>query len=855
MTSAQEVTMKTLRIITLSLLILLSTFSIAEAQTTITANGQLCEDGGGCYPFTLTFNPKGGAVTGVFKAASGDHSVTANFSGTFAGGDGGAVNGKVTGQGTTAGKGTTSVNGTWNGVFRADGKGEGKWEWTADYTTNGTWSVTYSAAAFRSALGTGAPTPSPTPGLWDLSVQKIVALQAVEGAKFVTGKAAAVRVFVAWPDPTTTLNVNVELQMNGTSVGRKTQQVKNKYTAKEIADLKNSFNFFIPADAIRSGTNTFTARASLGPLRVGQEQIKDPNPANNEKSISATAYATRGISVLVVATHKNVGVKEMSNFLAEAYPYINSVYPMRVSIPPYFYRSEHLYFDTAMHNVIALEEARQLYASQSGKIASYAVGLYPPNYYGADTHGMSFWWNRRSVLVEVTSPESMPHEIGHGLGGADEYSSTEPGKFLPQVNIYRSNVGSLEDLSALAASRYINFMGNAGKSPPTWVDVDMWNLLVDAFKIGAGYRPANGLAMILPQDVEKKVDGFLIKGLIGKNDSIQVSPPMWLQNLSPSPNNRESDYVLSVADQKGIETTRVPVYIDLKESDPAPFIAVLPAPRDATTLFLRRGGKLLGKWTRSANPPQVKLNAPSRSGNSVTLAWQATDADKDALSYTVLFSNDGGASWLTAATELKEPRLTLDTTNMPGCDRCLARVLTSDGWNTTSADISAPFAVENKAPSISIVSPRDGATVSLDMPIVFSAAAFDMEDGLLDEANVIWRSDKDGELGKGNYVMTSALSAGAHTITVTTKDKAGAQAQKSVKIMVSASEVTAIPSLTATPDSKVAPTLAATPAQTPTPNDDLISAITYSLIAGGVVLLCGLGLFGVGAVFWMMRRS
>ena len=201
--------MKTLRIITLSLLILLSTFSIAEAQTTITANGQLCEDGGGCYPFTLTFNPKGGAVTGVFKAASGDHSVTANFSGTFAGGDGGAVNGKVTGQGTTAGKGTTSVNGTWNGVFRADGKGEGKWEWTADYTTHGTWSVTYSAAAFRSALGTGAPTPSPTPGLWDLSVQKIVALQAVEGAKFVTGKAEAVRVFVAWPDPTTTLNVNV----------------------------------------------------------------------------------------------------------------------------------------------------------------------------------------------------------------------------------------------------------------------------------------------------------------------------------------------------------------------------------------------------------------------------------------------------------------------------------------------------------------------------------------------------------------------------------------------------------------------------------------------------------------------
>lgn len=839
----------------LAVLFLLSLpLSIVEAQTQITANGQLCESGGGCYPFTLTFDPKGGPVTGVFKAASGEYSVLANFSGTFAGGDGGAVSGKITGQGTTAGKGTTSMSGTWNGVLRADGKGDGKWEWTADYTTNGTWSVTYSAAAFRAALGTGVPTPSPTPGSWDLSVQKIVALQAIEGAKFVTGKAAAVRVFLSWPDPTTTMDATVELQMNGASIGRITQKVKNKYSAKEIADLKNSFNFFVPAGNIQAGNNTFTARASLGPLRVGQEQIKDPNPANNEKSTSVTAYSTRGISVLIVSTNKNVGVKETSSFLAEAYPYINSVYPSHVSILPTFYRSEHLYFDTAMHNVIALEDARQMYNSQaqSGSRARFAVGLYPQNYYGADVHGMSFWWNRQAVLVEATSPESMPHEIGHGLGGADEYSSTEPGKFLPQVNIYRSNVGSLEDLSALGASRYINFMGNAGKSPPTWVSVEMWNLLVDALKVGAGNRPSSGLAMIAAQGGDTTVDGFLIKGTISRNDSIQVTPPMWLQNLSLYPAVGESEYVLSLADQKGVETSGVPVYVDLKESDPAPFIAVLPAPRDAGTIFLKRGNKVLGKWTRSANAPQVKLDAPTRSGNSVTLSWQANDADKDALSHTVLFSYDGGASWLTAATDLKEPRLTLDATNMPGCDRCLVRVLTTDGWNTTSADLSSPFAVENKSPSISIASPKDGATVSFDMPLVFSAAAVDMEDGLLDEASVMWRSDKDGELGQGSLLMIPSLSNGTHTITVIAKDKTGAQAQKTIRIVVGTE---AAPPLAATPTSKVPPTSAAAPSVTPTPDNDLSSAITNALIAGSVVLLCGFGLFGVGAVFWMMRRS
>ncbi|MBI5081038.1 MAG: hypothetical protein HZB17_07005 [Chloroflexi bacterium] len=61
--------------------------------------------------------------------------------------------------------------------------------------------------------------------------------------------------------------------------------------------------------------------------------------------------------------------------------------------------------------------------------------------------------------------------------------------------------------------------------------------------------------------------------------------------------------------------------------------------------------------------------------------------------------------------------------------------------------------------------------------------------------------------------------------------------------------------MTATPDSKIAPTSAATPDRTPVPNNDLSTAITNALMAGGAILLCGLGLFGVGAVLWFVRRS
>jgi len=177
--------MKTLRVITISLLIILSTFSTAEAQTSITGNGKICSGVvSECGTFTLTFNPRGGAVSGSMRyvvttrtqTSTVVDTTTATLSGTFEGGDGGRISGTASGQSVSSSGGSISFSGTWEGWLRADGSGYGSWSTGSKYlqcTRACVWNVNYSADAFQSALSTVTPTTAPKPTLTPTGVAVI----------------------------------------------------------------------------------------------------------------------------------------------------------------------------------------------------------------------------------------------------------------------------------------------------------------------------------------------------------------------------------------------------------------------------------------------------------------------------------------------------------------------------------------------------------------------------------------------------------------------------------------------------------------------------------------------------------
>lgn len=88
----------------------------------------------------------------------------------------------------------------------------------------------------------------------------------------------------------------------------------------------------------------------------------------------------------------------------------------------------------------------------------------------------------------------------------------------------------------------------------------------------------------------------------------------------------------------------------------------------------------------------------------------------------------------------------------------------------------------NDAPSVTIKSPPSGSRFASGEMISFQATAIDNEDGEL-TVDLVWRSNIDGEIGRGG-AFSRSLSDGHHQITATVTDSGGKSASASGDITV-----------------------------------------------------------------------
>jgi hypothetical protein len=96
--------------------------------------------------------------------------------------------------------------------------------------------------------------------------------------------------------------------------------------------------------------------------------------------------------------------------------------------------------------------------------------------------------------------------------------------------------------------------------------------------------------------------------------------------------------------------------------------------------------------------------------------------------------------------------------------------------------IYPPLLPPNDAPSVSIVSPADGATFESGASISFEGTAGDTEDGDL-TSSLVWTSSINGVIGTGGS-FPAILSDGNHTITASVSDSGGASGSDSISITV-----------------------------------------------------------------------
>jgi hypothetical protein len=226
------------------------------------------------------------------------------------------------------------------------------------------------------------------------------------------------------------------------------------------------------------------------------------------------------------------------------------------------------------------------------------------------------------------------------------------------------------------------------------------------------------------------------------------------------------------------------------------FQIILPDVAGASTIVFLYNGSLVGSVSASEHAPEVRLVAPAGGedwgeSGAHQIAWEASDADGDALRYNVQYSTDGGTTWTSLDVDLSQTTsLTVDSANLPGGD-LLFRVLASDGWNQALSASSVPVRVGDKAPLMHLASPLDGDALPAGEAVVFRGYAVDVEDIVLEDSAYRWTSDRDGELGQGPTLWGIPLSAGEHQITLTVTDRSGKSTSESVKITIAGPEAPA----------------------------------------------------------------
>jgi hypothetical protein len=216
---------------------------------------------------------------------------------------------------------------------------------------------------------------------------------------------------------------------------------------------------------------------------------------------------------------------------------------------------------------------------------------------------------------------------------------------------------------------------------------------------------------------------------------------------------------------------------------------IMPWVAGADTVVLVQNGQVLDQRRISANAPTVKITSPTGAvtwlaGSTQTITWTGTDADGDALTYSLLYSNDGGANWVILADHLTGNAYAVEVNSLAGGVDTRFRVVANDGIDIGFDETQGPISVPDQAPFVGISNPSNGQAFAPGALIVFQGSATDMEDGTLPDAALSWSSDRQGVLGTGPSLPLNTLQPGLHTIKLTATDSKGHASVLSIGVFI-----------------------------------------------------------------------
>lgn len=411
--------------------------------------------------------------------------------------------------------------------------------------------------------------------------------------------------------------------------------------------------------------------------------------------------------------------------------------------------------------------------------------------------------NGRVFIAHEVRWWSFAHEIGHNFGLNHSWQDLHPwagdeGKNSSQTYGYDTHENwlprQLEHTVKIPAANDTEMNVNYGAlmsyyGRRRWISPWEWEHLVEAFDplaLAEGHFSASSA-------VRSSTPGLQITGIIRRNNTGSLRPifqtPTFLNITPPS-----GPYTIELRGPPPEESLLHSLNFNVTfepDASYATFLLNLPFSTEAYSLSLLNSSitsVLLDTITASANPPQVTITSPNGGenvGDSLTATWTAADVDGDPLTFNLFASSDNGTNWSPLATRLKETSLQADISMLSGGFQWLLWVQASDGFHTSEDYSDAVFNVSLKSPRHVVgIGVGPCMTYNFGEPVTFKGAAFDPEDGVLQDPALTWASDLEGLLGTGRVLTTTELRPGAHNITLTATDSHGNNVTTSFEVTI-----------------------------------------------------------------------
>ncbi len=397
--------------------------------------------------------------------------------------------------------------------------------------------------------------------------------------------------------------------------------------------------------------------------------------------------------------------------------------------------------------------------------------------------------------------DTATHEIGHNLGrehasndhgegdGGDweEWPYPHGGIGVPGFDTWNMSAKRLAAADALHYHDMMSYGFGLGK----WISPHTYLALYDNYDFCSAASPAVPDARSL--QTAEPAHFWLVAGRFAP--TLTVRP---IHRITALPDAEPADagqYTLELQDAGGtvlFSRHFDPIHEERheNEADEAhPFRQLLPDQPGAARIVLKEGDTILFSRALSAHAPTVTVTAPTAgavwpASGLGAIRWTANDEDGDALTYIVMYSRDGGATWVNLATGLTEPRYDIELETLGGvAGQARIRVLANDGMRSGQGE-SGLFTVARKAPGVVISQPEPNQFIPPGQPLPLLGFAFDREDGLLPGSALTWSDDIAGGLGSGAQVILPAPAAGPHTITAAVIDSDGMAGTASVTFFV-----------------------------------------------------------------------